>query len=59
MWKVLSDRLSDKIHFGFIKDDKREAAKAIGIDSSDKKVDGVKVVTWTPQGERSVYKGEE
>jgi hypothetical protein len=57
MWKVLSDRLSDKIHFGFIKDTKGEAAKAIGMDTQDKKVDAVKVVTWTADGERNIYKG--
>lgn len=57
MWKVLSDRLSDKIHFGFIKDTKGEAAQFIGMRSQDKKVDGVKVVTWTAAGERSIYKG--
>jgi len=58
MWKVLSDRLSDKIHFGFIKDTKGEAAKSIGMGSQDKKVDAVKVVTWTADGERNIYGGE-
>jgi hypothetical protein len=58
MWKALADRLSDKIHFGFIKDDKGKASQAVGIVEQDKKVDGVKVITWTAGGEPSVYKGK-
>jgi hypothetical protein len=57
MWKVLSDRLSDKVHFGFIKDEKAETREALGIASKDKKVDGVKVVTWSVDGEQHVYSG--
>jgi hypothetical protein len=57
MWKVLSDRLSDKVHFGFIKDEKAEAREALGIPTKDKKVDGVKVVTWSVDGEKHVYSG--
>jgi hypothetical protein len=57
MWKVLSDRLSDKVHFGFIKDEKAEAREALGIATKDKKVDGVKVVTWSVDGEKHVYSG--
>jgi hypothetical protein len=57
MWKVLSDRLSDKIHFGFIKDDKGEAKRSIGIETKDPKVDGVKVVTFTVDGDARVYGG--
>jgi hypothetical protein len=58
MWKVLSDRLSDKIHFGFIKDDKGEAKRSIGIETEDAKVDGVKVVTFTVDGDARVYGGK-
>lgn len=58
MWKVLSDRLANKVHFGFIKDEKAEARGALGINSKDKKVDGVKVVTWTVEGEQNVYNGK-
>lgn len=63
MWKTLASRLHSSIHFGFLRDDKGEAKKVIGIENYGKgegKKDGVRVVVWKDggEGQAEVYEGE-
>lgn len=54
MWRVLASRLDGKYSFGFIKDADGKARKELGADEGE----GVKVVTWSADGQKEVYSGE-
>lgn len=55
MWRVLASRLDGKYSFGFIKDADGKVRRELGAEDGE----GVKVVSWTADGRKEVYSGEE